>query len=82
MALSLATLIAAALVTVWTVIVGSISVAVGVRWTRRLNCRRAERIAAQRRRSAELAAHADEQNSLVLRNDERGVYGEFPPAAI
>jgi hypothetical protein len=82
MALSLATLIAAALATVWTVIVGSISVSVGLRWARRVGARRVERIEAQRRQEAELAAHADEQNSLVLRNDERGIYGEFPPAAI
>ena len=82
MALSLATLIAAALVTVWTVIVGSISVSVGLRWARRVGARRVERIEAQRCRSAELAARAEEQNRLALRSDERGIYGEFPPAAI
>jgi hypothetical protein len=43
--------------------------------------RRAERIEAQRRRLAELAARADEQDRLVMQGDERGVYGEFPPAA-
>jgi hypothetical protein len=83
MALSLAALMAAALVvTVWVVIVGAVSVAVGVRWARRLTGRRAERIEAQRCRLAELAARADEQNRLLMESDERGIYGEFPPAAI
>jgi len=83
MALSLAAWIAAALVvTVWAVIVGAVSVAVGVRWARRLTGRRAERIEAQRCRLAELAARADEQNRLLMESDERGIYGEFPPAAI
>ena len=82
MALSLAALIAAALATVWAVIVGTVSVAVGVRWARRISGRRAERIEAQRRRLAELAAHADEQNRLLMESDDRGIYGEFPPAAI
>ena len=82
MALSLAALIAAALATVWAVIVGAVSVAVGVRWARRLTGRRAERIEAQRCRLAELAARADEQNRLLMESDERGIYGEFPPAAI
>jgi hypothetical protein len=82
MALSLAALIAAALATVWAVIVGTVSVAVGVRWARRIAGRRAERIEAQRRRLAELAAHADEQNRLLMESDDRGIYGEFPPAAI
>jgi hypothetical protein len=81
MALSLAALIAVALVTVWTVIVGTVSVAVGMRCARRVAGRRAERIEAQRCRRAELAARADEQNRLALRSDERGIYGEFPPAA-
>ena len=82
MALSLAALIAAALATVWAVIVGTVSVAVGVRWARRIAGRRAERIETQRRRLAELAAHADEQNRLLMESDDRGIYGEFPPAAI
>ena len=76
MALLLAVLIAL-VVTVWAVIVGTVCVAVAVR----MADRRAERIEAQRRRLAGLAARADEQNRLVMAGDERGVYGEFPPAA-
>jgi hypothetical protein len=75
MALLLAVLVA--LVTVWAVIIAAICVAVAVRWRHR----RAERIQAQQHRLAELAARADEQDRLVMRGDERGVYGEFPPAA-
>jgi hypothetical protein len=83
MALFLATLIAAALVvTVWAVIVGTVCVAVGARWARRVAGRRAERIEAQRCQLAGLAARADEQNRLVMHSDQRGIYGEFPPAAI
>ena len=75
-------LIGVALVgTVWAVIVGTVSVAVAVRWAHRVADRRAERIEAQRRRRAGLAARADEQHRLVMQSDERGVYGEFPPAA-
>jgi hypothetical protein len=82
MALFLAALIGVVtVVTVWAVIVGSVSVAVGVRWAHRVGDRRAERIEAQRRRLAGLAAQADEQHHLVMQGDERGVYGEFPPAA-
>ena len=66
-----------ALVTVWGVIIGAVCVAVAVRWRHR----RAERIEARQHRLAELAARADEQNRLVMQGDERGVYGEFPPAA-
>lgn len=76
MALLLAGLIAL-VVTVWVVIVGSVCVAVAVRMVDR----RAERIEARRRLLAELAARADEQNRLLMQGDERGVYGEFPPAA-
>jgi hypothetical protein len=75
MALLMAVLVA--LVTVWSVIIGAICVAVALRRGQR----RAERIEAQRRRLAELAARADEQDRLVMQGDERGVYGEFPPAA-
>jgi hypothetical protein len=82
MALLLAALIGVAVVgTVWAVIVGSVCVAGALRWAHRVADRRAERIEAQRRRLAGLAARADEQNSLVMQGDERGVYGEFPPAA-
>ncbi len=67
----------AMVVTVWVVIVGAVCVAVAVRMVGR----RVERIEARRHRLAELAARADEQNRLVMAGDERGVYGEFPPAA-
>jgi hypothetical protein len=75
MALLLAVLVA--LLTVWAVIVGAVCVAVAVRMVGR----RVERIETGRHRLAELAARADEQNCLVMQGDERGVYGEFPPAA-
>jgi hypothetical protein len=75
MALVLAVLVA--LLTVWAVIVGAVCVAVAVR----MAGRRVERIETRRHRLAELAARADEQNRLVMQGDERGVYGEFPPAA-
>ena len=82
MALFLAALIGAALVlTVWAVIVGTVSVAAALRWAHRAADRRAECIEARRRRLAGLAARADEQHRLVMQSDERGVYGEFPPAA-
>jgi hypothetical protein len=75
MALLLAVLVA--LVTVWAVIIGAICVAVAVGRAQR----RAGRIEAQRRQQAELATRADEQDRLVLQGDQRGIYGEFPPAA-
>jgi hypothetical protein len=82
MTLFMTALIGAALVgTVWAVIVGSVSGAVAVRWAHRVADRRAERIEAERRRLAGLVARADEQHRLVMQSDERGVYGEFPPAA-
>jgi len=34
----------------------------------------------ERRRRARLAAAADRQNTMVLRGDARGVYGDFLPA--
>ena len=80
MALLLAALIAL-VVTVWAVIVGAACVAVAMRWAHGVADRRAERIEARRRRLAGLAARADEQNRLLMQGDERGVYGEFPPAA-
>lgn len=38
----------------------------GVRWMHRRNSR--------------LAADADEQNALLAEGDERGIYGDYPPA--
>jgi hypothetical protein len=40
--------------------------------------RRGERIAAERRRVAELAARADRQHNWVMQGDPRGTYDEFP----
>ena len=34
------------------------------------------------REQASLAARADQQHAWVLADDERGVYGQYPPAAI
>jgi hypothetical protein len=33
-----------------------------------------------RREQAALAARADEQHALILAGDDRGVYGDYPPA--
>ena len=76
MALLLAAFVAV-VATVWVVIVGTVCVGVAVR----MADRRGERIEAQRRRLAGLAARADQQHRLVMQGDERGVYGEFPPTA-
>jgi hypothetical protein len=35
----------------------------------------------ERRRRARLAANADRQNALVLEGDDRGTFGNYPPAA-
>lgn len=35
-----------------------------------------------RRRRDRLAADADRQNTWALTGDERGIFGEFPPAAV
>jgi hypothetical protein len=45
-----------------------------------LLARRDDRAAADRHRTAELCAHADRQHAWTLAGDDRGVYGEFPPA--
>ncbi|BBZ38739.1 hypothetical protein [Mycobacterium conspicuum] len=42
--------------------------------------RRDDRMAAERQRIAELCARADRQHAQVLAGDERGVYGDYPPA--
>jgi hypothetical protein len=42
----------------------------------------ADRVDAHAARLAGFAARADEQHGLVLRGDERGIYGEYPPAAL
>jgi hypothetical protein len=34
----------------------------------------------ERRRRARLAADADEQNELLIDGDDRGIYGNYPPA--
>jgi hypothetical protein len=39
-------------------------------------------VAAERHRLAAIAARADEQHRLVTQGDERGVYGDYPPAAV
>jgi len=42
----------------------------------------AQRVEAERRRLAGLVARADAQYRMAVEGDERGVFGEFPPAAI
>lgn len=79
----LAALIAVALVVkFWPVLVAIVGLIVAVYWGRRAADRHAERVGAERDRLAGLVARADEQNYWVLAGDERGVFGEFPPAAV
>jgi len=42
----------------------------------------AQRVEAERRRLAGLVARADAQYRMAVEGDERGVFGEFPPATI
>lgn len=51
-----------------------------VKWGSRAADRRAARIEAEQRRLAAIVARAEEQHRWVLQGDDRGVYGEFPPA--
>ena len=75
-------LVAAALVVkFWPVIVAVVGIVCAVAWGRLAADRRAEHAQAQRRRLAGLAARADQQHSWIMEGDERGVYGEYPPAA-
>jgi hypothetical protein len=39
-------------------------------------------VAAQSRRSAEIRARADEQHRWMMGGDDRGVFGQYPPAAL
>jgi hypothetical protein len=39
-------------------------------------------VAAQTRRSAEIRARADEQHRWMMGGDDRGVFGQYPPAAL
>lgn len=43
-------------------------------------CRREERRAAARYRRGDIARRADDQNTLFLAGDPRGIYGDYPPA--
>lgn len=75
-----AALIVAVLVAkVWPVLVAIIGMTVGAYWTRRAVDRHAERVEAERRRVAGLVARCDEQHAWLCADDERGLYGEFPP---
>jgi hypothetical protein len=74
--------VVALVVKYWWLIAGVIGLIAAVYWGRRVADRRAERVEAERRRLAELVARADAQHRMVVEGDERGVFGEFPPAAI
>lgn len=54
----------------WLVPVGAVVAAVVAAWRW------------ERRRRARLAADADRQNAWALAGDERGVFGDFPPAEV
>jgi membrane protein implicated in regulation of membrane protease activity len=53
-----------------------------VKWRRRAADERAQRVEAERRRLAGLRGRADAQHNWTLQGDERGLYGEYPPAAM
>jgi type II secretory pathway pseudopilin PulG len=56
------------------IVVVGVSLAVGKNWVWH-----DDRVEARRKRRAEVAARADRQHAAVLRGDESGVYGEWPP---
>ena len=72
--------VVALVVKFWWLIAGIVAVTYGVYRAVRAIDRHAERVEAERRRLAEIAARADEQHRLVLAGDDRGVFGEYPPA--
>jgi hypothetical protein len=39
-------------------------------------------VAAERHRLAAIAARADQQHAWIIAGDDRGAYGQYPPAAI
>jgi hypothetical protein len=63
----------------WWLIAGIIGVIVAVYWGRCAADRHAERVEAERRRLAEIAARADQQHEWVMQGDDRGHFSEFPP---
>ena len=81
MAAFLALLIGVALVVkFWWLIVGIVAVTyAGYRAVRAVD-RHAERVEAERRQLADLAARADQQHRWIMEADERGTYGEYPSA--
>jgi hypothetical protein len=83
MALVLAGLVVVALIVKhWVVILSAIGSIAAVYWVIRVADRHAERVAAERRRLAGLVGRAEAQHSWTLQGDERGWFGEYPPAAI
>ena len=51
-----------------------------VRWVRRAVEESRAAAAAEAAASGAIVARADEQHSQILRGDERGVWGAYPPA--
>jgi hypothetical protein len=72
----------ALVVKLWPVIVGTLGLIAAVYWGRRAVDRHAERVEADRRGLAGLCGRAEAQHNWTLQGDERGLYGEYPPAAI
>jgi hypothetical protein len=64
----------------WWLIAGVIGLIVAVDWGRRAAYRHAERVEAECRRLAEIAARGDQQHEWVMQGDDRGVFGESPSA--
>jgi hypothetical protein len=73
--------VVALVVKFWRLIAAVVGMFCAVHWARRVADRHAERVEAERRRLAGLVARADEQHEWIRSGDERGVWGEFPPAA-
>jgi hypothetical protein len=66
----------------WFVIVAVVGTVAAVYYSRRAVDRHVARIGAERRRLAGLRGRAEAQHNWTLQGDDRGLYGEYPPAAI
>jgi hypothetical protein len=70
---------------IWWIAAGAAIIAaiVGLRWFLVNVCHRQDAaIAREAQHRAGLRAGADRQHQWVIRGDERGTYGQYPPAAV
>jgi hypothetical protein len=77
-----ALVVAALVLKYWPLIVGVICLTAAVYFGRRVADRHAGRVEAERCRLAGLRVRAEAQHIWALQGDERGWFGEYPPAAI